>query len=160
MISVGLTCPVMAPDGCYEQAMIESCDVDTFKKIKFLVTFGGPPIEGLEEGRGPVFISNYAKLYKNPPNEAYATYGYECGIFALESIRKAGVKNKDKIREAGVTMKNFDGTIGRWDVDENGDTSSKRMSGNTIVVEKDKDGKDVAKFKFERFLTVRKSTTP
>ena len=47
MIKVGLTCPMMAPDGCYEKAMIESAGKDAFEKAKFYVTFGGVPPEQL-----------------------------------------------------------------------------------------------------------------
>jgi branched-chain amino acid transport system substrate-binding protein len=101
--------------------------------MKFYVTFGGLPVDQLKEHRGPAFIKSFTELYKRPPTEAYAAYGYECGLVALEAIRKAGVKDRDTIRKAGLGIKNFVGTASVWSFDENGDTNSKAMSGNTVV---------------------------
>ena len=132
MIAVGLKCPMMAPDGCYEKAMIDSAGKDSFEKAPFYVTFGGLPISELKEGIAPKFMANYEALFKSPPKEAYAAYGYECGIVALDAIRRAGKKDRDAIRVAGLATKDFVGVIGKWSFDANGDTDSKKMSGNTV----------------------------
>lgn len=135
MIKVGLTCPMMGPDGCYEKAMIDSAGADAFEKLKFYVTFGGVPIEALKEKpgtRGSEFVRKYKDKFGNEPQEAYAAYGYECGLVALEAIKLAGVKDRDAIRKAGLGMKDFPGTIGTWSFDANGDTTNQTMSGNTV----------------------------
>ena len=132
MIAVGMKCPMMAPDGCYEKAMIDSAGKDSFEKAPFYVTFGGLPIGELKEGKAPQFMAGYEKLFKSPPKEAYAAYGYECGLVAIDAIRRAGKKDRDAIRVAGLKTKDFVGVIGKWSFDENGDTDSKKMSGNTV----------------------------
>ena len=43
MVKVGMTCPMMAPDGCFEQAMADSASPEVFEKAKFYATFGGLP---------------------------------------------------------------------------------------------------------------------
>jgi branched-chain amino acid transport system substrate-binding protein len=136
MISVGMKCPMMAPDGCYETAMIDSAGKDSFEKAPFYVTFGGLPVEELKTGRGPGFMKAYEQLYGKAPTEAYAAYGYECGLVVLEAIKNAGKKDRDAIRAAGLNIRNFVGTASTWSFDDNGDTDSKAMSGNTV-----KDGK-------------------
>lgn len=144
MISVGLRCPMMGPDGTFETAMIESAGKEAFETAPFYATFGGLPIEELKDGRGPTFVKNFAALYGKPPTEAYAAYGYECGLVALDALRRAGKKDRDAVRVAGLATKDFVGTIGKWSFDANGDTDSKVMSGNTV-----KDGKFVFARKLE-----------
>jgi len=146
MLSVGLKVPMMGPDGCMEKAFIESAGAETFKEMKFYVTFGGLPVDQLKEHRGPEFIKGFTKLYGRAPTEAYAAYGYECGLVALESIRKAGGKDREAIRVTGLGIRNFVGTASIWSFDANGDTDSKAMSGNTVI-----DGD----FKFVRKLELR-----
>jgi branched-chain amino acid transport system substrate-binding protein len=132
MLKAGLTCPMMAPDGCYEQAMVESAGAETFEKAKFYVTFGGVPPDQLK-GKGAEFVRKYAARFGAPPTEAYAVYGYESGLVTLEAIRKAGRKDRDAIRRAALAIKNFAGATGTWSFDANGDTTLKTMSGNTVT---------------------------
>ncbi len=143
MVEVGLLCPMMAPDGCFEQAMITSAGPENLKKLPFYATFGGLPIDRLTEGKGKEFVDKYTALYKSPPADAYATYGYESALVTLEAIRRAGKKDRDAIRAAGVAVKDFEGATGVWSFDANGDTTNSKMTGNSVV-----DGA----FKFARSL--------
>lgn len=145
MISVGLKCPMMAPDGCYEYAMIESAGPDAFEKLPFYVTFGGLTVDGLRAGggRGAEFVRNYTAKYGTEPAEGYAVYGYEAALAALESVRIAGKKDRDTIRRAALKIRDFHGATGVWSFDANGDTTNQTMSGSTV-----KDGK----FQFVRLL--------
>jgi len=147
MVSVGLKIPMMGPDGCMEEAFITSAGDSTFKDMTFYVTFGGMPVEKLTEHRGPEFLANFTALYGKLPKEAYAAYGYECGQVAIEAMRKANKKDREAIRVAGLSIKNFRGTASIWSFDANGDTDSKAMSGN-VVAPKIVDGKEVMDFKF------------
>jgi branched-chain amino acid transport system substrate-binding protein len=147
MIAVGLRCPMMGPDGTYETAMIESAGKEAFETAKFYATFGGLPISELQTGRGPEFVKSFAAYYGKEPTEAYAAYGYECGLVALDAIRRAGKKDRNAVREAGLATKDFVGTIGTWSFDANGDTDSKTMSVNVV-----KDGK----FEFVKKLDLSK----
>ena len=76
-------------------------------------------------------MASYKKKFNKEP-EGYAVYGYECGKVALEAIRRAGKKDRDAIRAAALSLKNFDGALGKWSFDKNGDTSLRTMSGNTV----------------------------
>jgi branched-chain amino acid transport system substrate-binding protein len=129
MIAVGLTCKIMVPDGCFEEAFITAAGAENLNN-RVLITFGGLPPEKLK-GKGAVFVADYKKKYGKDP-EAYAAYGYEAAKVALEAIKKAGRKDRDAIRAACLTIKDFDGALGKWSFDKNGDTTLTTLSGNTV----------------------------
>lgn len=129
MVAVGLDAKFMCPDGCFEEAFITSAGAENLNE-RGLITFGGLPPEK-QTGKGALFVAAYQKKFGKMP-EGYAIYGYECGKVALEAIRRAGKKDRDAIRAAGISIKNFDGALGKWSFDKNGDTSLRVMSGNTV----------------------------
>lgn len=129
MIAVGLTCKIMVPDGCFEEAFIAAAGAENLNN-RALITFGGLPPEKLK-GKGAVFVANYKKNFGKDP-EAYAAYGYEAAKVALEAIRSAGKKDRDAIRAACLAIRNFDGALGKWSFDKNGDTTLTTLSGNTV----------------------------
>jgi len=129
MIAVGLNCKIMVPDGCFEDAFISAAGAENVND-RALITFGGLPPEKLK-GKGAEFVANYKKKFGKDP-EAYAAYGYEAAKVAIEAIRSAGKKDRDAIREACLKIRNFEGALGKWSFDKNGDTTMKRMSGNTV----------------------------
>ncbi|HEY3225995.1 MAG TPA: branched-chain amino acid ABC transporter substrate-binding protein [Planctomycetota bacterium] len=133
MIAVGLKAKIMVPDGCFEDAFITSAGAENLNGRAF-ITFGGLPPEKLK-GKGAAFVAAYIAKYGKKP-EAYAAYGYEAGNVALEAIRRAGKKDRDAIRTAALGIRNFEGALGKWSFDKNGDTTLRTMSGNTV-----KDGK-------------------
>ena len=141
MVAAGLDCKLMVPDACYEEAFIESAGEDNLNG-RCYVTFGGLPPEQLT-GPGKVFVERYQEHYGGMP-EGYAIYGYEAAKVAIEAIARAGVKNRDAIRKAGLAIKDFDkGALGTWSFDANGDTTLKTISG--IIV---RDGR----FEFVKLL--------
>jgi branched-chain amino acid transport system substrate-binding protein len=114
-------CVLIVPDGCYEQAFIESAGVGLESRV--YVTFGGKDPSRLE-GAGKTFVENYKKKFGNEP-EAYAVYGYESAKVALEAIAKVNKKDRAAIRDAVMATKDYDkGAIGKWGFDENGDTTA------------------------------------
>lgn len=121
---------MMVPDGCYEQTFIQQTGADTFKNLKCYVTFGGVAPDKAT-GKGKEFVDKYKAKFKTMP-EGYAMYGYEAGKVALEAIKKAGKKDRKAILNACFAIKDFDGTLGKWSFDANGDTTSRTMSGSTV----------------------------
>ncbi|HTS19619.1 MAG TPA: branched-chain amino acid ABC transporter substrate-binding protein [Verrucomicrobiae bacterium] len=133
LVAGGSKAKLMLPDGCREQALIESAGKDNLDDRTY-VTFGGLPPEQLK-GRGREFYDNYKKKYNAEP-EAYAVYGYEAARVVLDGIKRAGKKDRAAITNAIAGLKDFDGVLGKWSFDQNGDTSLKVMA-----VEEIKDGK-------------------
>ena len=140
MASAGIHAMLMVPDGCREQVFIDSAGAANLEGRCF-VTFGGLPPEKLT-GKGAEFVDRYRKKHGELP-EAYAVYGYEAACVALEAIRNAGVKDRRAISDAALALKDFDGALGRWGFDDNGDTTMQ-----TLTVSVVKGGK----FEFEEIL--------
>jgi branched-chain amino acid transport system substrate-binding protein len=147
MVGVGLNAKFMAPDGCFEEVFITAAGAENANGRAF-ITFGGFPPSELEAlgGPGADFVKKYRERFKAEP-EAYATYGYECARVALEAIRQAGKKDRAAIVAAALGLKDFNGVLGKWSFDANGDTTMQVMSGNTV---------ENGKFKFVKRLERKK----
>jgi branched-chain amino acid transport system substrate-binding protein len=125
----GIKVPYMVPDGCFENAFIDAAGKSAVEGSVY-ITFGGVPPSELK-GEGKRFYEEYKKQFGVEP-ESYAAYGYEAARVVLEGIKRADKKDRKAIIEAVRTIKNFQGALGTWSFDENGDTSLKTMSGNTV----------------------------
>jgi branched-chain amino acid transport system substrate-binding protein len=129
MVAAGLSSKMMVPDGCYEQAFIDAAGADNAND-RVYVTFGGlPPSE--QTGRGREFVVRYEEQFGATP-DVYAVYGYEAAQAVLAAIRRAGTKDRAAILEACLTTKDFEGALGTWSFDKNGDITNAQLSGNII----------------------------
>jgi branched-chain amino acid transport system substrate-binding protein len=140
MASAGIGAILMVPDGCREQVFIDSAGAANLEGRCF-VTFGGLPPEKLV-GKGQEFVERYREKFGELP-EAYAVYGYEAASVALRAIRDAGRKDRRAIADAALAIREFDGALGRWGFDANGDTTLR-----TLTVSGVRDGR----FVFEEIL--------
>ncbi|NDC37817.1 MAG: branched-chain amino acid ABC transporter substrate-binding protein [Proteobacteria bacterium] len=138
--SGGVSAKYMVPDGCFESAFIVAAGKENLEGSTY-ITFGGVPADRLT-GRGARFYESYKKAYGIEP-EGYAAYGYEAAQVVLEAVRRAGKKDRAAILAAAAGLKDFEGALGTWSFDENGDTSLRTMSGNTV---------EAGAFKFSKIL--------
>jgi branched-chain amino acid transport system substrate-binding protein len=146
-----LNCPLMVPDGCYEQAFIDGAGDELFKTVTCYATIGGADPSELK-GEGAKFVEKYKAKYKdkdgNPKMpEAYAVYGYEaCKVF-LEVAKQVGKKDREALRAAVMAVRDFDkGVLGKWSFDADGDTTQKALTISKVTCE-DVGGKSKANFK-------------
>jgi branched-chain amino acid transport system substrate-binding protein len=122
MKGVGLKCPLIVPDGCYEKAFVDGAGADTFKDLTCYATIGGKD-PSLLTGAGAEFVKKYKEKFNKDP-EAYAVYGYEAAKVFLEAAKAVGKKDREAIRAAVLATKDFDkGAVGKWSFDANGDTT-------------------------------------
>jgi len=140
MTNAGVEALLMVPDGCREQVFIDSAGAANLEGRCF-VTFGGLPPEKLT-GKGGEFVERYRQKFGENP-EAYAVYGYEAACVALRAISDAGTKDRRQITDAALQIRDFDGALGHWSFDANGDTTMR-----TLTVSIVKNGK----FEFEEVL--------
>lgn len=134
MRNVGMTAETvkfMGPDGIYEKAFIDAAGKDA---EGVYATFGGVPANQLK-GTGETWYTNYKKKYNIEP-EAYAAYGYESAKVVVDAINKVCKNDRAAIRDAVLGTKDFNGVLGTWSFDTNGDTTLTTLSGNVV-----KDGK-------------------
>lgn len=124
--TLGRDAKLMGPDGIFEEAFIK--DAGDAAEGTY-ITFGGVPPEKLA-GKGADWYKKYKDKYGEP--EAYAAYGYEACQVAMTAIEKANKKDRAAIRDAVFATKDFDGVLGKWSFDQNGDTSLTTMSGQQV----------------------------
>jgi branched-chain amino acid transport system substrate-binding protein len=129
LVKSGLGCPILAPDGCYEQAFIDSAGADNLNNRAYVTIVGLDPSQ--LTGKGAEFVKRYKEKYKTDP-EAFALYGYECGKVVLEAIKKVNKKDREEIMKAVMATKNFTaGAVGGaegWSFDPNGDTTLRQVT--------------------------------
>lgn len=114
----------MGPDGIYEDAFLEAAG-DAAEGT--YITFGGVPGPKLT-GKGKEWYDSYKAKFNSEP-EVYAAYGYESANVALNAINQVCKKDRAAILAGVFATKDFDGVLGKWSFDANGDTSLTGMSG-------------------------------
>jgi branched-chain amino acid transport system substrate-binding protein len=70
-------------------------------------------------------------------------YGYEAARVAIQAIATADSKDRRAISDAALAIRDFDGALGHWGFDANGDTTMR-----TLTVSVVKNGR----FEFEEVL--------
>ncbi|MGE5659202.1 MAG: branched-chain amino acid ABC transporter substrate-binding protein [Actinomycetota bacterium] len=117
----------MGPDGIREQALIDAGGKDA---EGVYATFGGLPPKELK-GAGAQWYNSYKTKFNAEP-EAYAAYAYESAKVVYNAINKVCKNDRAAIRDAVLATKDFNGILGNWSFDVNGDTSLTTMSGNVV----------------------------
>ena len=126
---------LMGPDGIYEDAFIKAAG--SAAEGTYL-TFGGTTADQYT-GDAAKFRDEYKTKYGADP-EVYAIYGYEAmnvTLDAMDRAIKAGAADPAAIR-AGIlkelaATKDFNGVLGKWSFDANGDTTNTLFSGSTVT---------------------------
>jgi branched-chain amino acid transport system substrate-binding protein len=97
-------------------------------------TFGGVPPEKYT-GKASEWLKAYNAKYNNNNPNPYAIYGYEAAKVVLAAIAAAGDKADDRATVLANVMgtKNYDGVLGKWSFDANGDTTLTQFSGSNAV---------------------------
>ncbi len=114
----------MGPDGIYTQAFIDGSGA-TVAEGAYAST-PGVATKDLN-AIGKKFYADYAAKY-GPTNEPYAVYGYDLmnGLLAaIENVCAAGGDPTDRptVTKAVFALKDFQGALGTWSIDQNGDIS-------------------------------------
>jgi branched-chain amino acid transport system substrate-binding protein len=120
---------LLLPDGCFDEALISSAGAVALNDRTY-VTFPGLPPARLQ-GRGKEFYNAYLKKYNSEPS-AFSVYGYDATSALIEAIKVAGNKDRLAIIEALKGLTDFQGALGTWQFDENGDITLKHLSGNMV----------------------------
>lgn len=129
LFNAGVQAKLMGPDAFFNKALMAGAG-DKALEERVLVTFGGLPPEQ-QTGKGKAFVDAYRAAYHGEP-EGYAIYAYESAKVVLAALAKAGRKDRAAVVAALAAMKDYDGALGTWSFDANGDTTLTVMSGNTV----------------------------
>ena len=85
------------------------------------------------------FVAKYEKSYGKKPDQ-FAAQAYDALYIMAEALKKAGKADREKLRDALASIRNFDGVLGRFSFDAERDVV---MEPNVLII---KDGK------FQMFL--------
>jgi len=119
----------IGPDGIQTQAMIDGAGASIAEGI--YASVAGLPFDKLNAA-GQKFLTDYTAKY-GKLTEPYAVYGYEdmsVVLAAIESVCAAGgdPSSRKAVRDAVFATKDFNGALGTWSFDANGDTSLTDMT--------------------------------
>ncbi len=119
----------MGPDGIQTQAMIDGAGATIAEGI--YASVAGLPFDKLNAA-GQKFLTDYNAKY-GKLTEPYAIYGYETMNVLLQAIENVCASGGDPssrkaVNDAVFAIKNFNGVLGTWSFDANGDTSLTDMS--------------------------------
>jgi len=136
----------IGPDGIFVDSLIEQAG-DASDGI--FVTFGGLPQSELSD-KGKEFVDNYESKYDDTI-QPYTAYAYEAANVMLDAIERAaeesgGAPDRAAVLEQIYATEDFEGALGTWSFDEDGDTSLTELS-----VQKVENGK----FELDRVLDVK-----
>jgi len=123
------TVKYMGPDGVQTQAFIDGAGADVAEGAYASVA-GLAPDNWTDAGKK--FLSDYEAKY-GKLTEPYAIYGYEAMnvlLKAIEDVCASGGNPTDRaqVTKAVMATKDFDGVLGKWSFDENGDTTLTSMT--------------------------------
>ena len=95
-----------------------------------MITFGGVP-PALLEGKGRAFYERYVGLFGHEP-ECYGASAFDATGVILQAIEGVGRPDRAAITEAAFATRDFDGVLGRWSFDANGDIDLRRCTRLTV----------------------------
>jgi branched-chain amino acid transport system substrate-binding protein len=119
----------IGPDGIFVDELLTQAG-DSAEGI--YVTFGGLPQSQLT-GEGQQFVKNYEQKY-NEPIQPYTAYAYEAANVMLDAIEKASeeaggdVPDREAIVQQIFATEDYQGALGTWSFDEDGDTTLTELS--------------------------------
>ncbi len=119
----------MGPDGIQTQAFIDGAGATVAEGV--YASVGGLPFDKLPAG-GQQFLKDYEAKY-GKLTEPYSVYGYEAMnavLAAIEGVCAAGGNPADRatLTKAVMATKDFNGVLGTWSFDANGDTTLTDMT--------------------------------
>ena len=118
-------------DGVCESGMAEGLPADIAPK--FLCTAPILPRD-LLKAEGQKFFEDYEAEYKEKNPDPYGIYGYETMDLILDAIKSAGAKGNDRqaVIDAFLNIKDRDSVLGKYSIDENGDTTLSDYGANVV----------------------------
>jgi branched-chain amino acid transport system substrate-binding protein len=123
----------IGPDGIFVDEIISEAG-DAAEGI--YVTFGGLPQSELSY-EGQLFVDEYEAKY-DEPTQPYTPYAYEAANVMLDAIGRASeeaggeVPDREAVVQQIFATEDYQGVLGTWSFDEDGDTTLTEVSVQTV----------------------------
>jgi branched-chain amino acid transport system substrate-binding protein len=138
----------MGSEGIFEESFLEAAGGAAEGSY---ITFSGLPASELP-GKGQDFVERYQERFPDSNIDALTAYGYEAANVLLDAIERAynadGEVTREGVNRELFATQNYDGVLGTWSFDENGDTTLTELSGHRV-----RNGE----FEFDKVLTSEES---
>jgi branched-chain amino acid transport system substrate-binding protein len=120
------------PDGVAESAFTNDVPADVATHVYLTVATINPKDYG---PKGQKFFRDFRSTYKSKVIQPYAIYGYEAMDVVLDSMQRAGSKCNDRqaVIDQFFATKNHEGVTGTFDVDKDGDVTSRQFGRHVVV---------------------------
>jgi branched-chain amino acid transport system substrate-binding protein len=125
--SAGFTGVFMGADGIQCDEMIKQMGP---QGEGVYATFGGVSVDKYT-GKQAEWLAKYKAKYGSDP-QPYAIYGYESAAVLLKAIADAGGDRAKMVASVKKIGTNYDGVLGKWSFDANGDTSNTAHTGVVV----------------------------
>ena len=117
------TVKFIGPDAIYTGALIEGAGADVAEGV--YASAPGLAFKDLGEV-GKKFLADYTARFGGATKEPYAVLGFDtmgAALKAIEDVCAAGgdPTNRQAVRDAVFAIKDYDGALGKWSFDANGD---------------------------------------
>src|SRR5919202_640292 len=138
----------MGSEGIFEQSFLDAAGGAA---VGSYLTFSGLPASELPN-RGQDFVERYKERFPDSDIDALTAYGYEAANVLLDAIERAynadGEVTREGVNRELFATQNYDGVLGTWSFDENGDTTLSELSGHRV---------QNGEFEFDRVLTLEET---
>jgi|FLYN01.1.fsa_nt_gi branched-chain amino acid transport system substrate-binding protein len=120
----------IGPDGLTSPSLFDQVGDANLDGNVFL-TFPGPLPSAIESEMGQRYYNDFVERYGHEP-DPYGVYAYQSMQVILDSIERAGEADRGAILEAMRNTTDFEGMLGTFSFDENGDSTLAGFYGYTI----------------------------
>ncbi len=131
MRAVGMTpdkVKFMGPDGIQTDPFITAAGKDIAEGT--YGTVAGLPLSKLGP-KGQAFLKAYKDKYGADP-QSYGPFGYEAAGVTLAALNQVCKADRAAIRDAVFATKDYDGILGKWSFDKDGDTTLQTIQGYIV----------------------------
>ncbi|HEY7066879.1 MAG TPA: branched-chain amino acid ABC transporter substrate-binding protein [Chloroflexota bacterium] len=125
--SLGANVALMGPDGIFERAFLDAAGQAA---LATYLTSPGVPVNSYP-AVAAAWADRYRAMFAGEP-DFWAIYGYEAANVVLDAIARVDRPDRDAIRAAVMATRDYNGVLGRWSFDENGDTTLRTISGSQV----------------------------
>ncbi len=122
----------MGPDGLVNPALVEQVGGADILAGNVYLTFPGLTPQQLTSEAGMRFVADFEEAYGYEPSP-WSTYAYQSMQVILDTIDRAGEKDREAILVAMRELEDFDGITGTFGFDENGDPTITALGGNVVT---------------------------
>jgi len=109
---LGLNIPILGGDGYESPKLTEIAGKEALNNVYYTTHYSSKDPNVVK------FINAYKEKYGKEP-DAFGALGYDLGYFLADGLKRAGEADREKLKDALASTKNFTGITGTFSMDEN-----------------------------------------